>query len=76
MEIDRDDPTSDPATPVVLERVDGAPRDPSWTREGQVMYTDEDGSAWVVDADPDAEPSLLMPDATDDNAYYLFGASR
>lgn len=76
VEIDRDDPTSDPATPVVLERVDGAPRDPSWTREGQVMYTDEDGSAWVVDADPDAEPSLLMPDATDDNAYYLFGASR
>jgi hypothetical protein len=76
MEIGRDDPTATPPPPVPLDGIQGVPEDPGWTSDGKVMYTAEDGSAWEVDAEREAEPTRLMPEATASNAYYLFGADR
>ena len=58
-QIDSNDPTqplAKPAPPIVLEGVVGEPQDPSWTSEGQAMYT-VDGTAWVVDVAVDAVPT-------------------
>jgi hypothetical protein len=76
MEIGRDDPTATPPPPVPLDGIQGVPEDPGWTSDGKVMYTADDGSAWEVDAEREAEPTRLMPEATASNAYYLFGADR